>query len=125
MSRPLRMALIVLPWGLLAYVLWAHVLNWNVKGASMDHGLARQSFFADLAYEGCISREDVIAQAEARGWVWRELESFYWCHAPELSGWLDVQVDPPLPFSTVDENAAYIGFDGRGCMARWEYTICE
>ncbi|MCC5957712.1 MAG: hypothetical protein JJU08_00025 [Rhodobacteraceae bacterium] len=128
MWRVGKIALIAVPWVLLALLVWREVrqMDFFALDASTDaHALARADFFADLAYDGCIPRDAVIAAADARGWYRGALDGVSWCHAPAgLSGWLHIEVSPPLPFSTDAENAAYIGFDEQGCMARWRHTSC-
>lgn len=93
---------------------------WDLS--SDAHARARSAFFVNLAYEGCVGQLAVIAEAEARNWSVRIMEEpLHWCHAPTgLSDWVHVNVSPPLPFSTENENAAFIGFDAAGCMVRWE-----
>ena len=128
MRRTVLVALFILPWGLLAFLLWQDLRSielGNLDGGNDAHALAYQSFFADLSYEGCVPREAVVSASEARGWAWSALDTPRWCHRPELSDWLEVQVEPPLPFSTDDENAAFIGFDVNGCMARWAFASCD
>lgn len=128
MRRAGLIALIVVPWALLAILAWNDLRRMDFFGfdaATHAHTSARQAFFTDLAYEGCVPRDAVIAASGARGWATRPVEDFNWCHAPQLSDWLAVEIDPPLPFSTDDENTAFIGFDENGCMARWEYTACD
>jgi hypothetical protein len=126
MRRGFRWALIALPWlGLLA--MGYHTLSQSMSGwwdlSSDAHMAARNAFFADLAYEGCVRPEAVIAAAEARGWYRGPQQDFPWCIRPAgLSGWLHVDISPPLPFSSEGENAAYIGFDAQGCMATWTYA---
>lgn len=127
MPRWGKRALIALPWVLFLGVGYLYVTTfvsdlWD--DATEDHFRARQDYVADLAYEGCVGPQAVIAQAEARGWWYLQMdEPLHWCHAPTgLTDWIHVNVSPPLPFSTEDENAAYIGFDERGCMADWHYA---
>lgn len=126
MHRAIRIGLKALPWlGMagLAYLALHNAASgwWDLT--SDAHGAARQGYFADLSYEGCVRQDAVIAQAEARDWrVEVMAEPLHWCHTPRgLSGWVYVDVSPPLPFSSEGENAAYIGFDDNGCMARWTY----
>ncbi|MEM7721325.1 MAG: hypothetical protein AAF376_03025 [Pseudomonadota bacterium] len=125
MRRAVKVGLIALPWALLAYLLWNDLrrLDFLAIDASTEaHTAARQAFVADLAFEGCVGRDAIIDAAQARGWMWDDMGDFPWCHAPiGLNDWLRVQVDPPLPFSTHDENAAFFGFDAAGCMTAWHY----
>jgi len=127
MRKALKVGLIALPWVLSAvlFYLWADSWFSDVWRASTDdHSIARNAFYRDLAFEGCVPREAVIAEAEDREWPWEAIE-FHWCHRPNtLTGWLRVEVSPPLPFSTQDENSAFIGFDDNGCMANWTYASC-
>lgn len=127
MRPAFKTGLTLAPWlGMLAlgYVALNGALSDWWDTSSDAHALARQSYFADLAFEGCVSQDAVMAQAEDRDWrVTIMEEPLHRCYAPaELTDWVHVEVSPPLPFSTEDENAAYIGFDHSGCMARWDYT---
>lgn len=126
MRRLALVVIIALPWALLAYIVWEDLrsMDWGLQASTDAHSAARQSFFVDLAYEGCVPRAAVIAAAEARGWPWEDREQRF-CHAPRLEAWIAVEVEPALPFSTQDENTAFIGFDGEGCMAQWDYTACD
>ena len=104
---------------------WLHLGDpLGLEDATHAHLAARGAFLADLTSEGagCVTRDAVIAEAQARGWYRGEMEEFPWCIRPAgLSGWLHVDVSPPMPFSTEGENAAYVGFDAQGCMAEWRY----
>lgn len=127
MRKALKWFVIFLPWGLLVGVLYAFIASAFgdfLDSTTQDHTLAYNNFFANLAYDGCVPREAVIAEAEARGWWYRELaEPLPYCHAPVgLTDWIHVDVSPSLPFSSEGENAAYVGFDAQGCMAEWDYT---
>ena len=122
----MRNLLKIVPWlGMVGFgylAVQASVGDW--WDASTDaHSMARRAYFADLAYEGCVGRDAVIAAAEARDWnVVLMVEPLNWCHTPTgLTDWVHVDVSPPLPFSTEGENAAYIAFDANGCMAEWSY----
>ncbi|MEX3014436.1 hypothetical protein [Gymnodinialimonas hymeniacidonis] len=130
MHRAFRIGLVLLPWlGVLflSYLLLERNLSvwWDTSSAA--HSAARSSYYAELAFEGCVSQDAVIATAEARNWPVRIMdEPLHWCHAPTgLTDWVHVEISPPLPFSTEDENAAFIAFDENGCMARWEYGSGE
>lgn len=126
--RPwLKWTLIALPWGLLSLAGYAYVASglrsfWD--SSTQAHSMARTAFFADLAFEGCVGPDAVMAVAEARGWFHEVMdEPLHWCHAPVgLTDWIHVNVSPPLPFSNEGENAAYVGFDANGCMADWDYV---
>jgi hypothetical protein len=91
--------------------------------STQAHVTARQAFTTEAAMLGCIRKDHIIAAAQARGWNWREMDSFNWCHRAKnpVQNWLRFEIEPPLPFSTDDENAAHWAFDAQGCHIRWEY----
>ena len=126
MRRAALVAAIALPWGLLALILWSDLQSIDVDFSTGTEAPveARAAFFADLAYEVCVRPETVHAVADARGWLAVARPEVTWCHAPAMARWIEVQIEPALPFSTDAENATFIGFDAEGCMARWTHTAC-
>ncbi|MCP5074276.1 MAG: hypothetical protein GY947_13440 [Rhodobacteraceae bacterium] len=80
--------------------------------------------FTALGKPDCLTREEIIAEAQSRGWDVQDQEEFRWHHSPDgLQDWLRVSIDPPLFMSTEDENAAFFGFDDEGCSVEWSYTF--
>lgn len=108
----------------MAALVWDDLRRIDILGfeASTDtHFEARQGLLADPAYEGCVPRDAIVAAAEARDFFWQDRDALHWCHVPAgLTDWLHVQISPPLPFSNENENAAFFGLDGEGCIVRWE-----
>lgn len=121
MRRWLITLAIIVPWVLLGITIWQQLRRMDffaLDASTAAHAMARQTFFADLAFEGCVPRTAVIAQVEARGWAAAPVDAPAWDANPALEGWLQIQIDPALPFSTELENTAFVGFDTNGCMRR-------
>ncbi len=107
----------------LGYVGCTRVFSIWEMNASDAHSKARGEFTADLPERACLEVEDVRHVAEARNWDLRDEPAFHWCVAPDnVHSWLRVAVEPALPFSTEDENAAIFAFDAKGCAIAWEYA---
>lgn len=119
MRRAIKGGMIALPWALLALLIWHDLRTIDFFGfdsATQAHDRAYLNFHRDLAFQGCVPRDAVIETAEARGWAWRDTD-YCWSFS-DVGDCLRVQVSPPLPFSTEDENAALFAFDADGCMMR-------
>ena len=98
--------------------------DWEASG-NQAHAAAYKAFMADLPSEGCVTPEHVSTLAQQRGWAVRVEPEFHWCHKPTgIGAWLRVAVEPALPFSTDDENAAFFAFDAAGCSVEWSYSSC-
>lgn len=117
-------------WALLAsilimiFVIWWSLenLSWDLSAMDDGHRLARNDFYETLATPDCLTRDEIIAEAQSRGWQTRDQDEFIWSHIPAgLGNWLRVTVEPPLFMSTDDENAAFFGFDTDGCSVEWSY----
>ena len=92
------------------------------RNSSDAHREARREFMAALPESDCLVADEISDVAEEWGWETREEAGFGWCVAPVgLARWLRVTVEPALPFSTVDENAAFFAFDAAGCSVPWHY----
>ena len=92
------------------------------RDSSDAHGEARREFMAALPESDCLVADEISDVAEEWGWETREETGFGWCVAPVgVARWLRVTVEPALPFSTADENAAFFAFDAAGCSVPWRY----
>lgn len=121
MRKGLIALAIIVPWVLLGVTVWDRLRRMDffaVDAGTDAHALARQTFFAELAFEGCVPRAAVIALVEAHGWGATPVDGPALDDNPALAGWLQIQIEPPLPFSSDLENAAFVGFGADGCMAR-------
>jgi hypothetical protein len=79
------------------------------RDSSDAHGEARREFMAALPESDCLVADEISDVAEEWGWETREETGFGWCVAPVgVARWLRVTVEPALPFSTADENAAFL-----------------
>ncbi|MFN3209532.1 MAG: hypothetical protein ACE369_11135 [Roseovarius sp.] len=93
------------------------------NAAAAAHAQARDAFLADLPDTACLRAAEIARVARARGWAAVQDPAFDWCVAPEtVQTWLRVTVEPPLPFSTRDENAQIFAFDSAGCAVDWSYA---
>ncbi|WP_428514977.1 hypothetical protein [Roseovarius sp.] len=127
MSRVLKYTvtgLVLVGTALLAFYLYAiNTVNFSVDKATAAHTEARQAFLADLPDTDCLRAADITGIARARGWDAVQPSQFDWCVAPDtVQTWLRVTVEPPLPFSTEDENAHIFAFDEAGCAVDWSYA---
>jgi len=109
------------------YLAW-QLSTWELGIGATDaaHRQARAEFEAALAPAECLTREAVIAAAEARSFDWRDMPAPRWCHAPGgLGNWLRVGIEPALFMSSDDENALLFGFDAAGCSVPWDFAPCD
>lgn len=105
------------------YFALTYVFGTWERSSSDAHGDARRAFMAALPESDCLGADEIRDVAEEWGWDVRDETGFGWCVAPEgVSNWLRVTVEPPLPFSTEDENAAFFAFDDAGCSVPWRYA---
>ena len=96
--------------------------NWEAASTE-SHREARRAFNNELPDVACLTEAMITPVAEARGWKVQPVSEFHWCHKPgNVTAWLRVTVEPPLPFSTEDENAAFFAFDEQGCSVPWNYA---
>ncbi|MCV2893229.1 hypothetical protein [Lentibacter sp. XHP0401] len=103
-----------------------HMFSGWESSSTDAHSDARRAFDAALPESECLSADEIRDVAEEWGWAVRDEEGFGWCVAPAgVSAWLRVTVEPPLPFSTDDENAAFYAFDAEGCSIPWRYASGE
>ena len=118
------LGLVLLAAALVAVYLYAiNTVDFSVEKASAAHNQARQEFLADLPQTDCLKAADITAVARTRGWEAVQEPQFDWCVAPDtVQTWLRVTVEPPLPFSTEDENAQIFAFDQAGCAVDWSYA---
>ncbi|MEJ6394093.1 hypothetical protein V8J82_12545 [Gymnodinialimonas sp. 2305UL16-5] len=117
MRRTFKIGFIILPWLLLLLLVWDNLRRidfFAIDAGTQAHSLAAAGFLADLSFAGCVSRDDVLAAAEARGWSTAPRPAV---PCPEAG--LRIQVQPALPFSTDDENDLLLSFDQMGCMIAW------
>jgi len=107
----------VLVLGVAGILLFEGVFEPSTDHSTTTAGEGRASFLAEFEGKGCTTRDEVVAAADARGWVIDQMaEGYGWCHAPTgLSDWVGVMTEPYLPFSTDAENTAVFGFDAAGC----------
>ena len=109
--------------GLYIYAANTFTFDLSSEGATAAHNEARESFLSELPETACLRAEDIIPLARERGWDARPEPAFDWCVRPaNIAKWLRVTVDPPLPFSTDDENAQIFAFDAQGCAVDWAYA---
>lgn len=88
--------------------------------------MAARAFAQSLPQQGCVTAQDIVAQAQARGWAHGTREDFDYCVAPSgLRNWHWVEVQPALLMSTDEENRLYFGFDAQGCSLSWDYVACN
>ncbi len=123
LSRYIVLGLLSLVAALLAFYLYAiNTVDLSVDKATAAHTEARQAFLADLPDTDCLRAADITGIARARGWDAVQPSQFDWCVAPDtVQTWVRVTVEPPLPFSTEDENAHIFAFDEAGCAVDWSY----
>jgi hypothetical protein len=115
MSRPFKLAL-------LAMALMAGVVGAMVAVSRPDAPDPWLAFEADLAYAGCVTRDDVIATIDARDWGYSLINMDHTCTAPAgLSGWITVE-DVPEPQAPIGPNSRLFAFDAQGCLAQWGYV---
>jgi hypothetical protein len=109
---------------LVAVSLYAiNTVDFSVDKATASHTEARQAFRADLPDTDCLRAADITGVARARGWEALEEPRFDWCVTPDtVQTWLRVTMEPPLPFSTEDENSHMFAFDKAGCAVDWSYA---
>lgn len=131
MRKGLRIAVLMLPWLLVALLAWGYAVTlsearWaGLSTAGAAENRENASRFIQKLGPACASQATVIAAAEARGWTWQAEPSGPRpdCVRPAgLGDWISVEVQPFLMMSTYDENAIFIGFDAHGCMAPWAYA---
>lgn len=114
-------AIALLP--LLLYGGCHHFAGRYERQATTAHTKAGNAFLADLPQTDCLRSMDIIPLAQARGWQARDDANQFSCIRPDtIQSWLRIIVDPPLPFSTEDENSHIFGFDKAGCAVDWSYA---
>ncbi|QFT94293.1 hypothetical protein FIU86_15700 [Roseovarius sp. THAF9] len=118
------LGLLLLAAALIAVNLYAiNTVDFSFDKATAAHTEARQAFLADLPDTDCLRAADITGVARARGWDAMQPPQFDWCVTPDtVQTWLRVTVEPPLPFSTEDENAQIFAFDAAGCAVDWSYA---
>ncbi|MBU2981789.1 hypothetical protein KO498_08165 [Lentibacter algarum] len=124
LKRWILLAVCLMILGVVAYELWAikrGIANWE-RSSTDAHSDARRAFYAALPADGCVTSGQVTALAKQFEWQVAPQPEFLWCHKPvNIQAWLRVTVEPALPFSTEDENAAFFAFDAQGCSLNWDY----
>lgn len=127
-AKLLAVAVLGILIAMVAYVLY--LKNNTLDFSNFDdsaHTDARAAFLASLEGPSCLTRESIIAAAQARDFVTREGDGLFpWCHRPTgLHGWIGVEIEPVRFMSNRDENTAFFGFDQSGCSVPWHYASGE
>ncbi|TQM94925.1 hypothetical protein [Roseinatronobacter monicus] len=113
---------------MVAYLLY--LMNNTLDFSSFNdsaHNEARAAFLASLEGPSCLTRDSIIAAAQASDFLTREVDDlFSWCHRPTgLHGWIGVEIEPVRFMSNRDENTEFFGFDQSGCSVPWHYASGE
>ncbi len=112
-----RLAVAVLCLGALyTYAIWSiRNVDWGGIQIYKEYS-ARDAIMLDLSSPDCLTRETVLAQAQARGWGIENAETLGQCQSPDgISNWLRVTTEDGFLLPGNLENVTYFGFDENAC----------